>query len=131
MAGHSMPTFAELFCERYHVAPADYARAMFWRCLHRRGLPLAPFIFLVNRQYFAPDFELIMSVGRLTSATHLNTELDDFRSHPGNHGWTRRLLRVRVSGARLCRVMRSVLPHAKASLLIAPGGVAPDIGKVR
>jgi hypothetical protein len=124
-----MRTFAELFCERYHVAPANFSRAMFWRCLHRRGLPLAPFIFIVNRKYFAADYELIASVGRLTSGARLNDELDDFRSHPRNRGFVRNRLRIRVSGARLCRVFHRVLPHVKSSPPAAAGGTSSVVPK--
>jgi len=100
---------------------------MFWRCLHRRGLPLAPFILLVNRQYFAADYELITSVGRLTNGARLNDELDDFRSHSRNRGFVRRRLRIRVSGARLSGVFYRVLPNVKSSPQVATGtsSVAP------
>jgi len=110
-----MRTFAELFCERHRVARAKFARAIFWRCLHRRALPFAPFIFFLNRRYFEADFDLIANIGWLTSASHLNDELDDFRAHPWNRGFCRSRLKIRISGARLCRLVQTELHQRESS----------------
>ena len=110
-----MRSFADLFCEQYHVAPDRFARAMFWRCLHRRALLFAPVILLLKPVYFATDFELILNVGQLTEARHLTEAVDDFQLHPWNHGFLRRRLKIRVSGARLGHVVHQVLQRATAA----------------
>ncbi len=104
-----MSTFAERFCERYRVTAREYPRAMFWRCLHRRAILLAPFILFFKPQYFSADYDLIASVGRMTSVAHLDEEMADFRDHPWNHGFIRSRLRIRVSGARVCKMVRRVM----------------------
>ena len=124
-----MRTFEELFCEHYHVAPADFARAMFWRCLHRRALPLVPFILLLNRQYFMADHDLVVSIGRLTNTGDLCDELEEFHCHPLNQGFVRTRLKVRLSGARLCHVMAGVMRRAKSPPPAAVGRIAPRLHK--
>lgn len=82
---------------------------MFWRCLHRRALLLAPVIMAFKPQYFSPDFDLIASVGQMSDATHMSQEMADFRGHPWNHGFVRSRLRIRVSGARVCKMVQRVM----------------------
>ena len=124
-----MRTFEELFCAHYHVAPVNFARAVFWRCLPRRALPLAPFILLLNRGYFMADHDLIVSIGRLTNTGDLCDELEEFHCHPLNQGFVRRRMKVRLSGARLCHVMAGVMHHAKSPRAAAVGGIAPRLHK--
>jgi hypothetical protein len=110
-----MPTFSELFCQRHGVEPSHYADAMFRRCLHRRAILFAPLIRLFSSDYFEADFDLIGSVGKITSTRDLSDELSNFNFHPANKGLLRRRLKMRVSGRRLTQVVLDVLPHAKAS----------------
>ena len=105
-----MPTFAELFCERYGVSPDHYERAVFWRCVQRRALIFVPLVRLFSPDYFAADFELIRDAGRLTKASALHDDLADFYSHPSNVGFARRRLRLRISVGRLTRLVNTVLP---------------------
>ena len=105
-----MATFSELFCERHHIAPDRYVRAMFWRCLHRRAWVLVPFIRFVDDDYFSPDYDLIRGVGRITKASELAGELADFYSHPKSHTFAHRRLGLRVSVGRLSRVVFELLP---------------------
>jgi hypothetical protein len=110
-----MTCFSELFCARQRVDPARYADTMFWRCLHRRTWPVAGIIKVIARDYFQPDYELIRSVGQLSSTKELRDELANFNFHPGNHGWMRRRLKFRVSGRKLYRVVSDILPSASES----------------
>lgn len=105
-----MRNFAELYCEHHHLPIEGYARAVFWRCLHRRALPFAPIILLLRRHHFAADYELILGVGAITSRRLLNSEVADFDSHPLNHGMLRRRLKLRLSVKRLMREVTEVLP---------------------
>ena len=124
-----MPTFAELFCERYCVSPDHYARAVFWRCVHRRALVFVPILRLLSPDYFAPDFELIRDAGRLTRASGLHDDLADFYSHPRNVGFVRRRLRLRISIGRLTRLVNTVMPPRSApSASDALGTGRPQVG---
>ena len=104
-----MRTFAELFCEQHHVAPSNFVRAIFWRCLHRRALPFAPFVVLLHSRYFIVDYDLVSNVGALTCMSYLDEEIDDFHADTRNRGFVRRRLKIRISGRRLCHVAHSVL----------------------
>ena len=111
----AMLTFAELFCRAHDVEANDYADAMFWRSLHRRALFVAPFVKLFAPDYFQPDYELIRAVATLTSTQALADALSDFNFHPGNHGWKRRRLKLRVSGRRVTRIVLEHLPSGQNS----------------
>ena len=124
-----MRTFEELFCEHYHVVPANFVRTMFWRCLHRRALVLAPVILVLNRRYFTPDHDLIIRIGRLATSGDMCDELEEFHCHPLNQGFVRSRLKVRLSGARLCHVRAGVMHHAKSPRAAAVGGIAPRLHK--
>jgi hypothetical protein len=100
-----MRTFAELFCQRYHIPPQRYAPAMFRRCLHRRAWLLLPLARLLPGRFFAADYELIHEVGRLTRASGVSDELALYYRQPGNRGFLRRRLRLRISGARVSRLV--------------------------
>jgi hypothetical protein len=104
-----MPTFAEVFCQHYQIAPENYERAMFWRCLHRRACLLVPLLRATSSDYFAPDMDLIRAVGRVTHASRLREELADFHSHPFNLSFARRRLRLRVSTTRTTRLVRRLM----------------------
>lgn len=118
-----MPTFAELFCRHYEVAPERYSRAVFWRCFHRRTLLLAPVIMLFNNRYFEPEYEVIVALSHLKDVQHLDEELDDYQTHPWSVGLVRRRLKVRLSTARLARLVRRVF--RKEELRLASAGKSP------
>jgi hypothetical protein len=104
-----MPTFAEQFCQHYHVLPENYERAMLWRCLHRRTWMLVPFLRTMTLDYFAPDLDLIRAVGRVTHASRLREELSDFHAHPYNLSFARRRLKLRISTTRTTRLVRRLM----------------------
>lgn len=109
-----MPTFAELFCERHRVRPDDFVHVVFRRCLHRRTWVCVPLLRLLRRDYFAADYELIRDVGRLTHARGLGNDLADYYSHPGNIGFLRRRLKLRLSIGRVTRLVHSVLASERS-----------------
>ena len=57
-------TFSERYCEAHGCAQSDFPRRIFWKCLHRRAIPWAPFLLALNSDYFAADRDLISEVGR-------------------------------------------------------------------
>lgn len=110
----SVSSFAESFCQRYRVAPERYAGAMFWRCLHRRALVFVPLLRQAVPDYFAADYDLIRSVGRLKKPGELPGEIADFRSHPSNRDFLRRTLKLRVSARRVARLVNKVMSRESA-----------------
>jgi hypothetical protein len=109
-------TFQEQFCQRVGCLPDAYGRKVFWRCLHRRSLPLAALIHLLNRNFFELDFATIRQLGLARSFAEYRAEVDSFRYECGMRGgFLRRTLRVRVSGGRLMALLLSVRPDEKRS----------------
>lgn len=106
----AMASFSELYCRRHGIERARYADTMFWRCLHRRAQVFAFLIRPLAPDFFQADYELIHSVGEITSTKSLPDELANFSLHPSNRGWLRRRLKLRISGRRLYRVVAEILP---------------------
>lgn len=69
-----------------------------------------PFLRALNHDFFSPDRDLILGVGRITKASDLADELADFYSHPLNQSFIRRRLGLRLSVGRLSRVVHELLP---------------------
>jgi hypothetical protein len=88
---------------------ADFTRAWFWACLHRRGLVLVPLCALLGRDFFAPDRELLDRVARVRTLRELDEEIRDFRADARNQTLWRKVAGVRVSTRRLRRLARPLL----------------------
>ena len=107
------PTFQEQYCERNSCPKDRFARWVFWHCLYRHAVPLAPLILLLNYDYFVSDRDLIASAGRATDMHHLRNEVRDFFWDSNNRGWLRRTCRIRVSGQRLKNLAHRYLPEGE------------------
>jgi hypothetical protein len=121
----SNPTFAECFCAKHNIPPEEFARMVFNRVLYPRTHLVKWLLPLFSRQYFAADFDLIYSVASLTRRRDFDIEVDRFNEHPGNHGWLRRTFCLRVSTARLKKLMRQTMPRSSDSAATG-GGDDPD-----
>jgi hypothetical protein len=108
----SNPTFAESFCAKNNIPPEEFARAVFNRVLYRRTHFVKWLLPLINHNYFAADFDLIYSVESLTRRRDFDIEVARFHEHPGNHGWLRRTFCLRVSTARLKKLVRQTMPRS-------------------
>lgn len=74
---------------------------VFWRCLHRRGLILAPLLCLVPR-YFKEDLWLIEEAGMSQRGRDLEAPIESFHAECKNrNGFLHDQLRIRISGRRL------------------------------
>lgn len=98
-----MKTFREIYCERHGIDCEKFERVLLWRCLH---WPARPFYWLlgVNRNYSSADIEFIRGVGDLKSRREFHNEASEFHYHPGNRGFLRTVLRIRVSSRRLQKI---------------------------
>lgn len=108
-----MKTFRELYCEHHGVAYERFERVLLWRCLHWQARPFY-WLMWVNRDYYSADFEFIRGVGDLRGRRDFRNEAAEFHYHPGNRGFLRTVLRMRVSSKRLQSVFERVVnsPHS-------------------
>ena len=114
--------FRELFCDHFGCPLEAYERTVFWRCLHRRTLPLAALIYFINRDFFRRDFDTIRQLGVTRGQGEFQKEVEDYYFNMRSYGNVlQRSLLVRVSGQRLVRLSRLVR-HATA-----PPEPPPDV----
>ena len=99
-------SFQEAFCETHGCPLEAFEARVFWRCLHRRALPLSALLYRLNPGFFEPDFRTIRQLGLARSFEEFGQEVNSFRSDNRRHGGlVRRRLRVRVSGRRLMELV--------------------------
>ena len=101
-------TFREKFCDRFGCPPEAFERRVFWRCLHRRTLPLALIVYLIHRQHFAHDLQTIRQAGLCRSPEEFRSELEAFHYESRMRGGLLRNLKVRLSGRRLMDLGRQL-----------------------
>jgi hypothetical protein len=114
--GQRAGSFEELFCEANRCQLAEFSQKVFWECLYRHALPLAPFLLLFNSRHFDADRQLIQEVRRAERLDQVWEAVRDFFVDPRHAGWLRRQGNIRISGRRLIRLARVYLP---------PQGVPP------
>lgn len=105
-----MKNFQDKYCEAHGCAPADFNRRLFWRCLHRHALLIAPVILLFKPSYFDADRELIAGVRRAARMNQVWEEIREYFLNPKHTGWLRRKGNVRISARRLIETARDFLP---------------------
>lgn len=101
----NLPTFRDQVMAQWKCDERTYGSSVFWHALPRVALPLAAFLWVVRRDHFDRDFTLIRELGETRSAIEFQALVEQFRSetiHSG--GWSRNVLRLRVSGRRLQRL---------------------------
>jgi hypothetical protein len=97
---NAMKTFRELYCEHRRIGYDLYEEDLVRRCLHRHARPLY-WLLGLNREYTSPDFQFVRSVGELHSRRQFRDEAAEYFYHPGNGGFFRKVLRLRLSSRRL------------------------------
>lgn len=103
-----MPTIADRYCASRRIAPTCFARHALFRALPLQGQLLYPLLCAIPG-FLAPDLEFIRDVGRAHTLRHFAADAADFKIHPDNAGFARRVLKLRVSSRKLRR-------HLAASL---------------
>ncbi len=106
----SISTFEESFCEQHGLERERFARVVFKQVLYRRARAVAWLFAIFNGDYFAADYELINAVSQLSRLREFNHEAERFNYHPGNRGWFRRKLCIRISTNRLRQLIKATLP---------------------
>ena len=107
-----MRTLEERFCEDNKCTLEQFSRKMFWRCLHRHALPLAPVILVLRPRYFDADWELLREIRRAVTMNHVWEEVREYFVNPRHVGWFRRRANIRLSARRVINVAREYLPNA-------------------
>jgi hypothetical protein len=116
-----MKTFRENYCERHGLQPQAFERVLVWRSLHWQA---RPFFWLrwIFPDYYAPDFEFVRAVGGLRSRQGYREEAAEFHYHPGNRGFLRTVLGIRVSSHRLQTIFERELSTAVSAGSLRPHG---------
>lgn len=104
-----MKTFRELYCAACRCRDEEFSRRLFWRCLHRHAVPLAPALLVARPEFFDADRAFIEQAGRARSMRELREEIHDFVIDSRNRSWWRRRAHVRVSAHRLSALARIFL----------------------
>lgn len=102
-------TLQERICAARRWRAEELGQRLFWHCLHRRAVLLAPVVRLFDAEYFAPDRELLARAAGTRSLRQLREEIRDFTTDPRNERWLRQHGRVRVSTRRLQRLARECM----------------------
>lgn len=101
-------TFAEKYCAKNGVDPADYEAVVLRQALRPTARILRLFLNL-NPNYFAADRDFVRGVGRISRLDDFQAESVDFTHHPAGRGFCHRTLGWRVSRERLRRIVRETL----------------------
>lgn len=102
-------TFAELYCEAHALSPEEFAPVVLNQCLYPHVRLCGWLVTLFHRRYFEADYDFVHDAGRLMRFRDFDLAVDEFLYHPGNRGFWRRVLRVRISSQRLRRLVRTTL----------------------
>jgi hypothetical protein len=101
-------SFAERYCAKHGLANWEYVESVLNRSLYLRARVLRPILRLIPG-YFKADREFIASVGRVKRLRDFDMEAFAFVSDPDNVGFLRKVLKLRVSAARLNAIMWSTM----------------------
>jgi hypothetical protein len=105
-----METFEARYCAAHRCTVAQFRRRVFWRCLHRRAFPLAPFLLVLNRSYFAPDLDFVIRVGECHEMGKVWAETRRYFTDPQHQRWLRRKADVRISAHKVINLATQYLP---------------------
>ena len=120
-----MPNFEEIYCQRHHCDKGRFRRDLFWKCVPPHAIPLAWLFGGVRGSFFEADREMLAGVAVATRGERISDEVHDFFHHPANRRWLRRVLRIRMSTAKLRLIAQDYIAAVPAE---APdGGSNPPV----
>lgn len=105
----AMNSLLRRYCEKNGCSEASFYRKVFWECLHRRALVVAPFFGGWKSNYFAADRALIAEIARAERMSQVAEDIGAFALEPDNTRWLRKTARIRVSGRRVQRLAKRYL----------------------
>ncbi len=121
----------EIFCENFKCPVDKYEERLFWMCLRPNVIPLARIIWILHRNFFFNDIEMLRQLGRTSNTRELRYEIESFRHSNPPRGFIRRDLKVRVSGRRLLKIASKLfgLETSRRARSIRISQVPPDLSK--
>ena len=102
-------TFQQRFIEQTGVRAEEFTRAVLRRTLPLHAKLFLPLALLVDHTTLAADYDLIADIAQLTSRRDFSDSVSPRRFHPANRGPLRKVLRVRVSIAKLHKLVYNVM----------------------
>lgn len=105
-------TLEERFCAKHGCSAEEFPSKVFWMCLHRHAVILAPPLLLFKRDYFAADHELVAGIRRAVKMSEVWEEVRAYFLHPKHQGWLRKRANVRISVRRVINLSRDFLPSS-------------------
>lgn len=126
------PNFKQRLIDKTGIGAEAFNRFVLRNTLPIHAKLLLPVARLFSTDVLAADYDLIAEIAMLTSRREFSEYVSCRRYHPANRGGFRKVLRVRVSIARLHRLVYDVMrPDAEsASRRPFPEGrsdVRPDV----
>lgn len=109
------PAFRTLYCQRMGIGEDQFPQHLLVRALYPHARPLAGLLARFGRQHFQADYEFIEDVGHLVGLNGFSDAAQNYVDHFSNRGFTRRVLRLRVSVRRMLDLVRPVLPAEPGS----------------
>jgi hypothetical protein len=105
--------FPRCLLQTFRCPTETFERKVFWRCLHRRSLPLSWLLFRLKPAFFKHDLACIHQLGLTRSPAEFDAEVDWFiATVRQEHGDLASLLRLRLSGRRLLRLRKEIFGSA-------------------
>ncbi len=108
----SRPTFKQCFLRKYGGSPDDFTRDVLRLTLPPHARALLPFARILHPHIIAADHDLIADIAQLKSRREFADSVVLRRYHPANRGFLRKVAKVRVSIARLNRLVYDVMRPA-------------------
>lgn len=106
------PTFKQRFTEKTGGSPDDFTRDLLRQTLPPHARILLPLVSIFDQKVLAADYDLIFDIAQLTSRREFAASVCVRRFHPANRGFLRKVVRVRVSIARLHRLVYDTMRPA-------------------
>jgi len=114
-------SFIVKYCQRHHCLPEDFAVKVLWHCMRLLQGPLARVIWIFNTDFFQSDLELIHQVKDATTYAKVREIVRFSSKEPSTNSFMRRVLKVRISRAKLLALAAAELGETAEK----PDGVPP------
>jgi len=116
-----MVSFIVKYCQRHRCLPEDFAVKVLWQCMRPFQSPLARVIWVFNADFFHSDLELIRQVKDATTYAKVREIVRFSSKEPSTNSFMRRVLKVRISRAKLLALAAAELGETAEK----PDGVPP------
>ncbi len=102
-------SFKDLYCRELGCPPEKFEREVMRRCLFRRARFLFPWIELFSGDFFFHERKLIERIANERNFNDIRHDIDFYQHKFVSMSARRGAFRIRISGQRLLRIVRSVM----------------------